>query len=101
MYLQEPPRGDGASSSVNFLLGNTSLVYSLGQWNWVADVTESQFDRAWSQKNAAQTPSDCGVGPEKELFPSLKRQPARELCVAEAWFTTAFFFRMIQLSTKF
>ena len=43
--------------------------YSLGQWNWVADVTESQFDRAWSQKNAAQTPSDCGVGPEKKLFP--------------------------------
>ena len=47
------------------------FMYSLGQWNWVADVTESQFDRAWSQKNAAQTPSDCGVGPEKELFPSL------------------------------
>ena len=23
------------------------------------------------RKNAAQTPSDCGVGPEKELFPSL------------------------------
>ena len=46
-------------------------TYSLGQWNWVADVTESQFDRAWSQKNAAQTPSDCGVGSEKELFPSL------------------------------
>ena len=45
--------------------------YSLGQWNWAADVTESQFDRAWPQKNAAQTPSDCGVGPEKELFPSL------------------------------
>ena len=44
------------------------LQYSLGQWNWVADVTEPQFDRAWSQKNAAQTPSDCGVGPEKELF---------------------------------
>ena len=43
-------------------------MYSLGQWNWVADVTESQFDRAGSQKNAAQTPSDCGVGPEKELF---------------------------------
>ena len=46
-------------------------LYSLGQWNWVADVTESQFDQAWSQKNAAQTSSDSGVGPEKELFPSL------------------------------
>ena len=39
-------------------------MYSLGQWNWVADVSGYQSDRAWSQKNAAQTPSDCGVGPE-------------------------------------
>ena len=53
------------------LLHFISFLYSLGQWNWVADVTESQFDRAWSQKNAAQTPSDCGVGPEKGLFSSL------------------------------
>ena len=58
------------------------------------------FGCSSAQKNAAQTPSDCGVGPEKKLFPSLQRQPARELCVAEAWFTTAFFFRMIQLSSS-
>ena len=44
------------------------VTHSLG-WNWVADVTGCQFDRVWLQKNAAQTPSDCGVGPEQELFP--------------------------------
>ena len=49
----------------------TSLNPSLIELYWVADVTESQFDRALSQKNAAQAPSDCGVGPEKELFLSL------------------------------
>ena len=29
-----------------------------------------------------------------------KGQPAREVCTAEAWFTIAFFFQMVQLSSS-
>ena len=42
----------------------------------------------------------AALAPSKSCLLPCKGRPARELCIAEAWFTIAFFFRMIQLSSS-